>query len=451
MKYSLLIAFSTAILLCATLMNSCTKQEQEQVTADAASFDLIQDKILTKSCAISGCHSSETDGTFGQHGLILAKGKAYKNLYNIDPSNVGAKQDGLKRVKPFKSLESLFFNKLFYDASHHGGKSYGAVMPLGGDLLSYGQLEFIRRWIEAGAPEKGSVADVSLLNDTTPSDALFISLLKPNPGTGFQMTLDKFDVAPNFEREFFVRKALGNTETVYVNRIQIAMRTGSHHFILYGFRDQTNLAPLNQVRDLRNADGTYNLVTFAQMNNHIFNFGGSESSLDYTFPTGTAVEVPANATFDMNSHYYNKGTKPLPGEVNINLYTTKKENVKNILKVIDFGNQNLTIPPKQRTVISKDFTFDKNVKIVTLFSHTHKLGEKFEILIKGGARNGELVYTSTNWEHPEKTDYPTYISLKKGEGLTSRITYNNFTDKTVRFGLTTEDEMGIIFGYYFEE
>ncbi|WP_394991403.1 hypothetical protein [Emticicia sp.] len=449
MKYSILTAFSTAIVLSATLMNSCTKQEQ--VTANSASFDLLQDKVLTKNCAVTGCHSSETDGTYKQHGLVLAKGKAYKNLIDITPTNIGAKQDGLKRVKPFKSLESLLFNKLFYDASHHGGKSYGAVMPLGADLLSNGQIEFVRRWIEAGAPEKGSVADAGLLDDTVPSTATFVGLPTPPVGTGFQMVLDKFDVAPNFEREFFTRKPLGNTETVYVNRVQISMRPGSHHFILYGFRDQKNLAPLSQVRDLRNPDGTYNLVTFSQMNNHVFNFGGSEANLDYTFPTGTAVEVPANTTFDMNSHYYNKSTKPLPGEVNINLFTTKKENVKNILKVIDFGNQNLTIPANKTTVITKDFTFDKNVKIVTLFSHTHKLGEKFEILIKGGARNGELIYTSTNWEHPEKTDFPTYISLKKGEGLTSRITYNNFTNKTVTFGLTTEDEMGIIFGYYFEE
>jgi Copper type II ascorbate-dependent monooxygenase, C-terminal domain len=43
------------------------------------------------------------------------------------------------------------------------------------------------------------------------------------------------------------------------------------------------------------------------------------------------------------------------------------------------------------------------------------------------------------------------LAIKKGEGLTSRITYNNFTDKLVKFGLTSEDEMGIIFGYYYEE
>ena len=450
MKYSTFTFLSLAVILSATLMNSCTPQEQ--VVTEESSFNLIQEKILTTNCATTGCHASESDGTFNQHGLVLAKGKAYKNLLNIDPKNQNARQDGLKLVKAFKSLESLLYHKLNPDNSHHSGRNYGSTMPLGGNLLSVGQVEFIRRWIEAGAPEKGNIADAKLLDDTTPTTTIpFDVLAAPGAGLGYQMKLETFEVAPNFEREFFIRKSLGNPQSVYVNRIQLRMRPGSHHFILYGFRNPDNLAPMNQVRDLRNPDGSYNIVTFQQMGNHVFNFGGSEANMDYTFPEGTAVEVAPNATFDMNSHYYNRGVSPVLGEVYINLFTTKKENVKNTLKVIDFSNTNLNILPKQKTVMTKDFSFDKNVKIVMLFSHTHKMGEKFEILVKGGARNGEVVYTSTDWEHPEKINYTPYISIKKGEGITSRITYNNTTDKTVRFGLTTEDEMGIIFGYYFEE
>jgi hypothetical protein len=450
MRYTIFTTLAIATVLCLSLMNSCSKQEP--VDSEIASFDLIQDKILTKSCAVQGCHFSENDGTFAQHGLVLAKGKAYNNLYEIDPKNNEARNDGLKLVKAFNAMQSLFYHKLNTDNSHHGGKNYGSTMPLGSEPLYLGQIEFIRRWIEAGAPEKGNVADAKLLDDTTPSNVTpFEVLAAPTAGTGYQMKLDKFDVAPNFERELFVRKPLGNTETAYINRVQVKMRQNSHHFILYGFRDPNNLAPLNQVRDLRNPDGSLNILTFQQMGNHIFNFGGSEANMDYTFPEGTAVAIAPNATFDMNSHYFNKGTSAIPGEVYINLYTTEKAKVKNVLKVLDLANNNLTILPKQKTVISKNFTFDKNIRVVMLFSHTHKLGEKFEILIKGGSRDGEVVYTSTNWQHPEKINYTPYISLKKGEGLTSRITYNNTTDKLVRFGLTTEDEMGIIFGYYFEE
>ena len=183
----------------------------------------------------------------------------------------------------------------------------------------------------------------------------------------------------------------------------------------------------------------------------MFYFGGSESNFTFNFPEGTAVELPPNMNFDMNSHYFNKGSKSYNGEVNINLYTVAKEKVKNTLKIIDFGNNSFTLPPKQKTIATQTFKFLKNTKVVTLFSHTHKLGEKFEILISGGARNGEIVYTSTNWEHPNKIDFAVPLSLKAGEGLTSRITYNNFTDKSVRFGFTSDDEMGIIFGYYYED
>jgi hypothetical protein len=41
------------------------------------------------------------------------------------------------------------------------------------------------------------------------------------------------------------------------------------------------------------------------------------------------------------------------------------------------------------------------------------------------------------------------IVLNAGEGLTSEITYYNETDRAISFGLTSEDEMGIIFGYYY--
>ena len=42
---------------------------------------------------------------------------------------------------------------------------------------------------------------------------------------------------------------------------------------------------------------------------------------------------------------------------------------------------------------------------------------------------------------------PSPLVLQPGEGLSSIITYNNTTSRAISFGLTSEDEMGIIFGY----
>lgn len=436
-------------------MVSCQKAAQSDPAAQpaaTASFALLQQRVLTPTCATAGCHASTKDAAFAQHGLVLTADVAYENLVGVSPENTNALADGLMRVKAFGSLQSLLYHKLYPDASHHAGKSYGNPMPLGSNPLSAGQIEFVRRWIEAGAPKQGSVVDANLLDDTTPSVAAtpFEPLPAPAAGTGFQLSTALFDVNPNFEREIFIRRAIGNTDVVYVNRYEIKMRANSHHFVAYSYRDTTNLPPMNVVRDLRNPDNSLNPLTLLSMSNHVYVAGTQEPYLNYVFPAGTAMVVPANLTLDLNSHYVNRTTGVIPGEAYLNLYTVPAANVVNVVKPLDLGNQNLTIPANSRVTITKSFTFDQPRKILTLTSHCHKTGEKFVIRIKGGSRNGEIVYTSTDWEHPDIITYTTPITLQKGEGLTSEITYNNTTNKTINFGLTSEDEMGIIFGYYYD-
>lgn len=446
-RLGLCVGIATLLL---TLVSCSKKATESPDPTESASFDLIQQKILTPSCATSGCHSSEKDGTFAQHGLVLAAGVAYANLVGVDPKNSDAKADGLKRVKPYASLESLLYHKLNISATHHSGKQYGNPMPLGGNTLPDGQIEFVRRWIEAGAPKTGNVADVTLLDDKTVTVSTYEPLPVPTTGTGYQMAVPLFDVQPNFERELFTRKMVGNTQDIYVNRYETKMRSGSHHFVAYDFRSKSSLPNLNDIRDLRNPDNSLNLLTAITMSNHVYLAGSQAQYQDYTFPAGAALLIPAGASFDLNSHFVNKTTSVMKGEAQINLYTVDKSTVKIVVQTLDLSNTNLTLPANTRVTMTKSFTFDKPRKILTLTSHMHKLGEKFVIKIKGGTRDGEIVYTSTDWESPDIITFATPIDLKKGEGLTSEITYNNTTSKVVNFGLTSEDEMGIIFGYYYE-
>ncbi len=434
-------------------MGSCTKTTTDSLTPpELASFDLIQQKILTPTCATSGCHLSEKDATFSQHGLVLAEGVAYQNLVGVDPKNSDAKTDGLKRVKAFASQESLLYHKLNIAASHHTGKQYGNPMPLGGVLLSDGQIEFVRQWIDAGAPKTGNVvAEVTLLDDKTVVTTAYEPLAVPATGTGFQMAVPSFDIQPNFERELFTRRMVGNTQDIYVNRYETKMRSGSHHFVAYDFRNKSSLPNLNDIRDLRNPDNSLNILTALTMSNHVYLAGSQAQYQDYTFPEGAALLIPAGSSFDLNSHFVNKTTTVMKGEAQINLYTVDKSKVTQIVQTLDLSNTNLSIPANGRVTLTKSFAFNKPRKVLTLTSHMHKLGEKFVIKIMGGSRNGEIVYTSTDWEHPDIITFKTPIDLQKGEGLTSEITYNNTTTKAVSFGLTSEDEMGIIFGYYYED
>ena len=104
------------------------------------SFHDLQANVLTKSCAVSGCHVAASAASAG--GLSLEGEAAWANLVGATPSMLSAKQDGLKRVRPGRPDSSLLYLKLIAP-SPQSGKDYGNTMPSGGALLSAGQLEFI--------------------------------------------------------------------------------------------------------------------------------------------------------------------------------------------------------------------------------------------------------------------------------------------------------------------
>jgi hypothetical protein len=442
---------------------SCSKSTLEPVVPTPenltlGSFDLIQDRIFKPSCATSGCHLAGSDASFPQHGLILSSATiSFANLVGIVPKNSVAVANKLQRVTKFNFDASLLYHKLNWDNSHHPNANYGTAMPLGGKPLSVGQLEFVKKWIEAGAPEKGTVVDAKLLDDTTPhydANSTFAALASPaqEGKTGFQLKVDKFTVAPNFEREIFVRRPLNNTEVIYVNRIKLKSRPNSHHLVLYDFKDKTFLPALDQVRDLRNPNGSLDLIMYISLANHIFLGGGTDPNSDYTFPEGTALQLPANFSIDLNPHYFNRTSEPLYGENYVNLYTIKADQVKKVVKMIDFNNLNFLLPAGKKTTITSNFGFgkDKAVSIVSLTSHYHELGSLFQIKIKGGKRDGEVIYESNDWQHPKVINFAQPIELEPNVGLTSVVTYDNITNRDIQFGFTSQDEMNIIFGYYFE-
>ena len=435
-------------MICMVIMYSCNDSD---VHDDNSTFGLIQTSILNTSCAISGCHLSKNDLSFLQHDLVLEKTVAYENLVSVLPENQSAREDGMLRVKPFSSDESLLFHKIHSNTDEHHSNDYGLPMPLGLELLSQGQVEFIRRWIEAGAPREGVVVDdISLLDDKTLQPENFEPL--DPPASGIQLKIEKFEVAPGFEREFFVYKKLGNSEDIYVNRLQIKMRQNSHHFLLYDFTDEFTAKPgLDVVRDIRNPDGSLNYLNMLPMRYHVYMAGAQTPFMDYQFPDGVALKFPAGAALDFNSHYVNKQTVPIEGEVFVNLHTIPNTSVQKVARTLNLGNTSFTLPPKQKITISKTFTMSSKTYIFALTSHTHQLGEKFVIKIAGGDRNGEIVYTNNDWHHPSIVSYTNPIVLNPGEGLTSDITYNNTKSTPVYFGLTSDDEMGIIFGYYYQE
>jgi len=436
----------------ATLACGGDSSSTNQPSNAAGSFPQLQANVLTPSCAVSGCHVGASASSSGN--LVLTADVAYDNLVNVSPDNLAAKRDGLKRVVPGKPDSSLLFQTVVLALAAHNGE-YGNIMPVGNQAIPQGQVDFLRKWIEAGAPKTGDVADASLLSNKTPQTAAAFQPLSPPPaGQGIQIHVDSFGVKSNFERELFVYRSLGNASDVYVNRIQTAMRPLSHHFVLYSV-DQS-MAPgwpctpaFNTVRDIRNADGSMNLLNMIPMACHVFVAGSMTQNSDYVFPAGVALRLPPSMAIDMNVHYVNRTSGEIPGEAYANLYTVPLTQVQKVARTLNMSNTSISLPAGKTTTLEKTFTVSTTTNVFMLTSHMHMLGVRFQIKIVGGSRDGELVYDNTDWEHPQTITFAQPIVLSPGQGLKSVITWNNTTDHTVTFGLQSTDEMGIIFGYYY--
>jgi mono/diheme cytochrome c family protein len=421
---------------------------------DLSTFDLIQREIFDTQCV--SCH--RVGVAFGaQSGLDLSPGRSHGALVNAQPTNAHARADGMLRVTPRNAERSLLYHKL-QGVAHHHGRDYGAPMPLGAEPLFNGQVEFILRWIEAGAPRAGDVADVKLLEDRTrPSQEPFVAL--PVPARGFQLRIEPFAVKPQFERELFVLKSVGNTSDVYVNRIETKMRAGSHHLLVYTFAPtmpQLLRPQPNVMRDIRNPDGSLNLLNMATMAYHVFFAGAMTPQSDFWFPPGVALRLSTNAALDLNAHYVNRTSGDITGEAFVNLHTVPQSEVQQVARTLNLAHTDFSLPPNQRTTIRRTFMVgsgdlapgaDGTVKVVSLSSHMHERGERFVIRIVGGSRDGEIVYDNRDWAAPAIITYSPVLVLRAGEGLMSEVTFNNTTSRTIRFGLTSEDEMAIIFGY----
>lgn len=362
--------------------------------------------------------------------MSLEKGRAYGALVGVEATNEAAAQEGLLRVRPGLPASSFLLRKLTGDLL----AGHGARMPLGSSGLHSSTIEFVRRWIAAGAPLTGEVADTSLLHDGHGHGGAFTPLAPP--AHGLQLHLPAFGVRPHSEREvFFATRTQANAPT-WLTGFHVRMRDNSHHFTLYGIPDGGAPLPIDQVRDRGMNNDEF-------LRERHFYFGTQESDVAYMLPPGVGIRLEPNDLFDINVHAVNPDDDTMAAEAYVNVFTA--DHVDRVAEPLLWSYHRFMLPARSQVTLHDTLAIESSQDLLMLTTHFHKHGRLFRIFHLDAAGERQI-YENRQWDHPLIARYDTPLRLAAGDRLRLEATYVNDTADDIYYGARAADEMCSIFG-----
>ncbi len=405
-------------------------------------FEAIQAVVFERrGCTASACHGNAAAG-----GLDLRPDVAFANLVAA-PSTGSA----LRRVEPGRVKDSYLFQKLAArtDPSLVTTQIAGSPMPIAGEGLTPAELEAVRLWIEAAAPETGSIGDefggnrVAELLDAClppPEPVEIEPLAPPVPGTGVQMNMPPHAIPAGQEFEICFAEYIDFRDQIperyltpdrnffYANGSDARSDPNTHHLTLSyslfgaemvdapefgrwecapGPQEGMDCDPL----DPQSCQGGH---CRSQIKNSAACMGygppGGGNGITPASRVSTAngrpgffAKVHAHGIFYWNSHSFNLTDKDLVHHNYRNIFFTDD------LRFEAVGLQDNSkifiaagTPPFTKREYCNDYVLPQGTRLLSLTSHTHKRGERFTIDLKG---TGERLYDNPFWDDPVEVKY----------------------------------------------
>ena len=389
-------------------------------------------------CAEQACHGSAAAG-----GLDLSPGFAWRNLVGV-PS---LEKSGMERVRPGDKDRSWLWLKLLAKTRPGSVQIVGAPMPLNAGALSDDELELLRMWIYAGAPEKGTVAGTEkyLTGCLPPVEPISIAPLDPPaPSEGVQFVLPPFDLAPSSEREICFATWYDLTGRVPADALdpsgeyfrysgqELRQDPQSHHLLLLlpgfgadrlndpsygawtcagGTREGESCEPTDasacgtggfcrsEVRDLAGCIGFGPRIGQASGVDPARQFGGAQASNAYqSLRPGVFGQAPIKGIVYWNAHAFNLTSNPhrLNGRINFLFSRDSRFPVQPIFDTSNIFKPNAA-PFTTGTTCGKHL-LPQGTRLFGLTSHTHRRGKRFWVT----APDGTQIFENTIYNDPTK-------------------------------------------------
>ncbi|MBM4373936.1 MAG: hypothetical protein FJ095_02550 [Deltaproteobacteria bacterium] len=265
------------------------------------------------------------------------------------------------------------------------------------------------------------------------------------PASGFQVTTVGDAIQPGEDVEYCEVVALpgGPDDTYFVEGFELAMTSFSHHLIVAAAMPDSAteqaITP-GMKQKCYGADvfgGDITGVTGSQKPHH-----------EEQFPPGVGKRFKGGQKLIFDYHYFNSSSSPVKARAAVNFKTVDASMVTREAHAFGFYNLGFSVPPNSTKSFSGECRFKHDVMVSKLTRHTHQWGKDFSVAYAGGAKDGEHIWTTPNYEDTDHL-FAEPVLMKAGEGFRFSCEFANTTAKTLKFGLTASDEMCILFGTWF--
>jgi hypothetical protein len=400
-----------------------------------------------KGCRVETCH-----GSFKSGGLDLRLGGAYAAL--VGAPATGA--PGSLRVAPGDSANSFLVRKLAGVLD----KGEGDPMPSVGRPLQPLELDLVRAWIDAGAPETGAVPNAPCPRPHKYEEA---KPLDPPPG-GYQILYEGPTLQPGEEIEGCEWIQVPNAQDFVVGEWEYSLNPGTHHLALWEHRPEAAMPPLHQFRK-----DTACIGGGARFGTTITGAPEAPYFVD-KYPGNVAKVVQGGSLLGINPHYFNEFDVPIQIKFWVNMHPAPAnaiiaDSLISLTASLD-GKTPLSIfvPPGQVGTLRLRYKNDtgKPLMIPQITSHMHQRGVRFD----AWHSDGTPLYDNSDWAHPRVLNLEPPLALAPGDYIEYQCTHDNGVSRPQRlcgdstldknctpgdpvpvtFGVTAQDEMCFLTG-----
>lgn len=225
--------------------------------------------------------------------------------------------------------------------------------------------------------------------------------------------------------QFYKCARLTVQEDTYIKSFKSIGPDGTHHTVL----------------TVGEPDGPDGLATCsAGTNADTMIFGSGVGDIEFHFPEGVGVKIPAGQQLVLNLHLFNVSDSVLTGTSGTDIQlATEAEIVSEAESVLMGKVAGLTVAPGATEQVGT-CTMVQDFTLLTVAPHMHQLGAHMKVeAIRGD---------SVDVLHDERYDFYDQrlyeidpLSMSQGDQIRVTCGYNNITGETVGFGDRTEEEM----------